>query len=220
MDSLPGPERVFRVTATADGFLTATVNPNGTTFNSGLYIMSDCVSAPLSCDSDETFDVVGGEIVSRRVAAGDSYYVAVDNSALADPGSFVLDLDLSTGHDCADPIPVPIPYEGRSQGLYGPLADADGNDVAPTCVKTDGGADVVYALTPGFSGSLMMSVLQTDFTPILYVQNACGSGNAPLVCDDGANAAGNIAVSAGSTYFAWIQANDTSSEGDYYFYSQ
>ncbi|NUO53930.1 MAG: hypothetical protein HOV80_34225 [Polyangiaceae bacterium] len=140
-----GPERVYAITAEADGMLTAWLPAATTTFKSALFRASICEAATQSqcVDNWGTPNDHGGEVVSVPVIAGQTQYLIVDG-VTGEGGDYVLELDLSTGADCSDPIPITVEGQGPIL-LSSRILDIDDDT---TCASGhDGGAEVVYEVT-------------------------------------------------------------------------
>ncbi|MEO5728927.1 MAG: DUF4215 domain-containing protein, partial [Byssovorax sp.] len=83
------PDRVYALTATANGFLTANLARSQTTFDSVLYLTTACsdngptqdVLCNDSYDPQNQAILNGGEVVSVRVQQGQTYFLLVDGHA-------------------------------------------------------------------------------------------------------------------------------------------
>src|SRR5262249_2537753 len=110
-----GPDKIIAVTAAADGFLTASLDRNATSFDSVLSVSTACseVSSTPQLICADSFDfqanppLKGGETLSIRAAAGKVYYLIIDGYRATDAGTFQLTLSLSAGN-CVSPVPFPL----------------------------------------------------------------------------------------------------------------
>src|SRR5262249_29171573 len=108
-----GPDRIVALKMQANGFLTINLPRDKTSFDSVLYIATSCTDSgnnlPRVCaDSFDPLNAAklkGGEVISIEVMADEVYYVFVDGFAQSDSGTYTLNIDLSTGADCTDPVP-------------------------------------------------------------------------------------------------------------------
>ena len=141
-------------------------------FNTSIGVRSDCAlsTSQLDCSNDNAG--LGGETVKVAVAAGQTYYVIVDSTVVANPkGPFQLDLAVlppgcgdglvSVGEVCDDGNVVSGDGCNGSCALE-PLA---GNDVCPG-----------YAVTLNGSGTDPRTAsITTDTTPLLsHYAGSCG----------------------------------------------
>jgi hypothetical protein len=173
-----GPDRVYAVTPSADGFLTASLTRAQTSFNSVLYVSNSCfsgINSELLCaDSHDPQNVQilnGGEVVSFKAQAGMTYYLFVDGPAAASSGTFQLVIDLSGGDLCSDPIPIPL-EPGSPMRLLGSTVGAT-NNTTSSCGGN--GPEVVYQITRPNSAPVTAYAdpAFTDFNSVLYSRKTC-----------------------------------------------
>lgn len=212
----PGPDRVYAITPTASGFLTATLPRAQATFDSVLYVSQQCGGAqiqPLNCNDSyngATGQALnGGEVVSLRVQAGTTYYLFVDTFNPNGGGNYTLVLDLSTG-TCADPVPIAL-ESGVGQTIIGsntnllPLAQG-------SCGGGPGG-EVTYAISPLFSGDITVDTNNaTTYNAALYARTSCEMPNSEVACSNvGGNGQESITFNAnmGSTVFVKVDGSQT-----------
>jgi cysteine-rich repeat protein len=219
-----GPDRIFAVTALADGFLTASLGRGPTNYDSVLYASASCSDAnpntSILCadsyDVPNNLPLDGGEVLSFKVTIGQQVYLFVDGYGADDFGNFQLTLDLSTGVDCNDPVPIPL-EPGAPMRMLGTTVGA-GSTAAGSCSGSSGNnPDVVYRVTRSSNGTLGVTAPGnlSNYNVVLYSRSTCGSGNSQIAC---ANNGGNSAtetlaptnVSAGVPIFIWV---DGSSNG-------
>lgn len=175
------PDRVYQVTAQADGFLTATLVADATDFDAVLYALADCRDATsgIAC-VDATRDGGGGEALSFAVTAGASYTLIVDGRDAM--GRFTLDLDLSAG-TCADPVPMALADGG--------LATAAGDATA--------GA-VVYELSPGFTGAASATLASPGGE--MFARGLCDDPSSEIARSDDAL---SLEVAAAQPLWLWVE---------------
>lgn len=179
-----GPERVYAITAEADGTLTAWLPAATTTFRSAVFRASVCEAAGQSqcVDNWGTPNDHGGELVSVPVVAGQTHYVIVDGVA-GDAGDYVLQLDLSTGSDCSDPIPITV--EGQGQILLSSrVIDLVGDEACAS--GHDGGAETVYevTVTEADDYNFFFDYDLSDLGSATYVRSSCSLSASELDCDN------------------------------------
>jgi hypothetical protein len=195
-----GPERVYAVSVNKDGFLTAKLSREGTSFDSVLYARKSCCNtneASTHCNDSKKaagdHSALGGEVISFRVAKGDVWFLVVDGDDSAQAGSYTLDLNLSLGSACADgrwvPVSVdpgaPLTLSGNTQGL--------GSDGANRCflghaAGAGSSSEIVYELRASPGVSAFDLAVHGDFDAVLYARRACVDSNfvdtSEIVCED------------------------------------
>lgn len=143
-----GPGRIIEVMPQSDGFLTAWIRRDGTTFDSSLRMGYSCSGDNIfvcadSFDPGSNDPVSGGEVGSMFVSEGQPAWVFVEAFAAGEEGDFVVELTLSRG-DCSEPVELPI-ERGSPQGIVAwGFNDGQGNDVVGSCGGN--GEDVTYRL--------------------------------------------------------------------------
>lgn len=172
--NVPAAERWFRFQPTEDGFLTVWTEAVGSAaIDTTLYTVSACGGAVASCADN---DSGAPDVLSFRVVASSSVLVAIDGHA---DGPFTLQVDLSKGDDCNDPIPLPLGPPG-SKPIH-VTADTtglmnDNNSGAPQGAGCGGtnAPDVVYELMPmgGTEATVTADGVGT-MTPVLYHRQDC-----------------------------------------------
>jgi cysteine-rich repeat protein len=193
-----GPGRIYAVTPAAAGFLTASLLRATTTYQSVLFARTDCNNAgtQLLCadskDPNGAVQLFGGEVISFPVSANQVIYVFVDGEAAGDAGAYGLELDLSEGSTCNDPVPIRI-EKGTPMRLLGFT-----NGQTPSGGGSCGGgfpgigpSDVVYNVNFAGGGAPVSAALDasaTNYNSVLYARYECNDGMTQLMCD---NAAGN-----------------------------
>ena len=186
-------DRVYAVTATANGFLTANLVRSQTSFDSVLYIGTACTDAnantTLLCndsrDPQNQTVLKGGEVVSIRVQQNQTYYLFVDGFNATDSGTYQLHLDLSSGLDCNDPVPIPL-EAGTAMGVRGSTTNISAfPNVQGTCGGQPGG-QVVYAVTRAVSGPLGVDTVtaNTNYNAVLYARSTCSQTGTELDCSN------------------------------------
>lgn len=178
-----GPGRSFEVTASTAGFLTATVLREGTAFDSVLTLRSSCATSAILCEDAYLDDeaVLGGEVGSVQVEAGDSVVVQVH--AFGDEeGDFALQLALAAG-TCADPIVVRLaPSDTGMEALHD--TTGQGDDVESEDCETTSD-DLTYRLEPTDGVSMFTFSPESDtLEPVLYTQTTCGQVATETRCNE------------------------------------
>lgn len=210
-------DRVYAVTATANGFLTANLVRSQTSFDSVLYLASPCTdSNPMqdvlcndSHDPQNQAVLNGGEVVSVRVQKNQTYILVVDGAAAASAGTYKLHLDLSLGSDCGDPVPIPL-EAGTGMTVLGSTTGINAN-VQGSCGGSTTGAQVVYAVTRAASGSIDAATVtgSTNYNTVLYARTACSGGNTEIDCSstNGGNGIESVTIPnavGGTPVFVWV----------------
>ena len=219
-----GPDRIFAVTAGAAGFLTASLARGPTSFDSVLYASATCSDAMANTSilCADSYDVAnnqpldGGEVISFKVTAGQVVYLFVDGFNANDSGNFQLTLDLSTGVDCNDPIPIPL-EPGAPMSVLGSTVGA-GSTAGGSCSGSSANnPDVVYRITRPNNGTLGVTAPGTlsNYNVVLYARSTCGNGNSEIDCaNNGGNATTEtltpLNLTGGTPVFVWV---DGSSNG-------
>lgn len=220
-----GPDRLFAVTMQAAGFFTASLlrGIGGAPFDSVLYAKSECMgngSTTLCADSTDPLSPTpldGGEVISFPVAAGELVYLYVDSASGA-AGDFQLVLDLSTGFNCTDPVPVTVVH-GGAMALLGATPGTT-SSTAGTCGGggVNNAPDVVYEVSAPEGGALGLFADPggTNYDSVMYARPFCDS-NFNATC---ANVAGNGGealspnLGNGGQIFVWMDGW-SGSQGDY-----
>lgn len=187
-DGAQGPELVFRVNPQQAGVLTIYMPSSGTAFDSTLYITRGSSCGALSGDGFYCIDNYqtvngnnGGEVVSARVAADQPLMVYVDGFGPNDAGVFELDIDLSTGDTCADPVPIMV--EGATTlSFAGDLTGYPGNSLGGVACPGAGiGPDLVYDMTFLQSDDYTFE-LSPSFNSVLYAWEECADTLSEITC--------------------------------------
>ncbi len=214
-----GPDRVYAVTATATGFLTATLSRDGTAYPSVLHARSTCDSAAteiLCADSKDPAGATslnGGEVVSFPVNANQLVYLFVDGATANDAGNYQLSLDLSVGTNCNDPVPIRV-EQGTPMRLLG-LTTGKSASGAGSCGGGGvgfGSEDVVYDIKFGAAGqsTIALDAAATSYNSVLYLRNECNNGFAQISCDNAGGNGGeslNVTPAAGASVWTWVDGN-------------
>jgi cysteine-rich repeat protein len=216
------PDRIYKVTVTASGFLTANLVRGLTSFDSVLYIAKACSDVQanqdlLCADSYDTNNPVpqlfGGEVVSVRVTQGQTYYIFVDGFNPADLGSFQITFDLAKGNDCFDPVPITL-VAGTSMTVLGSTPGTN-KDAQGTCGGNPG-EDVVYQIIRPDNGPLDVDTDPnvTNYNSALYARSICASPlpASELACSNNTgNAAESLSlmVQGGVNTYVWVDGSQS-----------
>jgi cysteine-rich repeat protein len=213
----PGPalDRVYAVTAAANGYLTATLTRPATSHDTVLYAQLDCddASTLVSCANSQGAMEGGGEVISLRVQDGQTLFVFVDGFAAE--GSYELVLDLSTGESCVDPIPITV-YEGSAMTFFGSTNAAIDNDAQSASCGGGSADDVVYRVVRPQAGPVMLD-LDASYDSVLNARPACALNTNAECSNVGGNGGELIQlpmVTAGEPFFAWVDGFN-GAEGEY-----
>jgi cysteine-rich repeat protein len=215
-----GPDRIFAVTATANGFLTASLPRGSTSYDSLLYVSDGCTDSNdnddfLCADSydPQNMSVLnGGEVLSFRVTAGQTFYLFVDGVFSGDKGGFQLVLNLASGTDCNDPVPIPL-VPGTPMTVLG-----SNTGIMPGTQGSCGGGpggQVVYRITHANNGPITVDTDQnaTDYNAVLYARTSCASGNSEVACENQPGTAqesmGIPNVQTNVPVFVWVDGSQT-----------
>jgi hypothetical protein len=207
-----GPERVYAITAQATGTLTAWLPAATTTFQSALFHADSCESAgQFHClDNWGTPNERGGELVSIGMLEGETRHLIVDGVA-GDQGDFVLQLDLSTGADCSDPIPITVEGQGPIY-VSSPLTDF--GDHAACASGENGGPEVVYEVTVSEADeyNFFMTSGYLNLGKIAYARSSCEAAATEIDCDYPELT--NLPLAAGQTVYVFFDRALTSTEAE------
>lgn len=215
-------DRVYAVTATAAGFLTANLVRGQTSFDSVLYLTAACSDNAASQDvlCNDSYDpqnqatLNGGEVVSVRVQKNQTYFLIVDGRDAGDAGTYTLHLDLSLGTDCGDPVPIPL-EAGTGMTVLG---STTGIGAFPTVQGSCGGSpggQVIYAVTRAANGPIDADTVtgSTNYNSVLYARPTCNSGFNEIACsNNGGNALESITIgnaSGGTPVFVYVDGSQT-----------
>lgn len=186
-------DRIYAVKATANGFLTGNLVRNQTSFDSVLYVGAACndaaANATLLCndsyDPQNQVFLNGGEVVSIRVQQGQTVFLFVDGFGANDEGTYQLHLDLSTGLDCNDPVPIPLEI-GTGMNVRGSTTGLSAFPIVQGSCGGQPGGQVVYAVTRAVSGPLDADTINanTSYNSVLYARSACADSNSEITCSN------------------------------------
>ncbi len=180
-----GPELVYQVTPAVSGFLTAYIPSASADFDSVLYARSSCAAPERLChDNFNTPGNDGGEVISFPAEAGVPVLLFVDGYQAADDGAFQLEIDLSSGLDCADPVPITIEGDASIRAIGN--TTGTGNEAASNiiCTNAGGGPEVVYQV-------LTLEDYQLDFdlvpgmghNTVVHARTACENQDSQVACN-------------------------------------
>ncbi|MFO0612928.1 MAG: hypothetical protein U0414_10090 [Polyangiaceae bacterium] len=168
-----GNERWFAVQAQAAAFLTLWIDPANTDYDTRLYTLPACGAQASACANN---DKDAPDVLSFPVAANATVLFAVDG---ATNGAFSLRVDLSTGEDCSDPVPLPI-GDGASKNVTvttDTTGKMDDNDAGTSAMGGCGGTlspDVVYHVLPTGPGNPNLTVDGMGaLQPVVYSRTTC-----------------------------------------------
>ena len=217
-------DRVYSVTPTVSGFLTATLHRGDASYDSILYALGNCLqpTSNIICHDQYTnTSPNGGGVISFECVAGQPYTIVVDGWN-GQTGTYTLTLDLSQG-TCADPVPFTL-YTGFSSSAIGNTV-GEGNEAQSSVCGGGLSNDVVYEVTPGDPlGSIALSVEaslvagDTSYDAVLHARSSCNDLASELDCDRDTNPNNDEVInynvmSVGPT-FVWVDGV-VASEGEY-----
>ncbi|MFO0614776.1 MAG: hypothetical protein U0414_19470 [Polyangiaceae bacterium] len=186
-----GADRVYAVTVSATGFLTAWIPRATAGFDSALWISSTCVegevATSLLCNDTlvpgDASKSKGGEFVSVPVAAGETRYVYVESKGATGNLPYELNLRWSLG-TCADPVPLTL-VEGSPQSVVGTNVGAAKTSTASApCSGGAGGGEVVYELRNAFDTTTRVDMTGPAWNPVLYALGTCGMSSTQIDCSN------------------------------------
>lgn len=179
---------VVAVTTPSAGFVTARLVPEGTAFDSVLYVQSVCGEALTTevCSDFYQLGVSGtesGEVVSYYSDVGETYYVVIDSFLAGQGGDYQLALTLSPG-GCMKPVKIELPDASGAAHVVGTTSAGKSNQQA-SCGGQQA-KEVIYEVTP--ANGLIFSAVEfepmTGFDTVLYAKSVCGNGTSDLACED------------------------------------
>ena len=178
-----GPELVFRITAQGSGIFTAYLPSSGTPFDAVLYAKPGCeIDEGICHDNYGTSSDEGGEVLSFAIDDGDSFYLYVDGFNPSESGPFQLELDLSTGDTCADPVPIVVEGDAPIH-LFGNTQDGTQNGASTglSCTGAGAGADLIYDVTTTETGSYTFETF-AQYNSVLHARSSCADGDTQITC--------------------------------------
>lgn len=200
-----GPDLVYEIMPLEEGIFTAWLPSALADFDAVLYLRTDCAqqaSQTLCHDNFNTPNNAGGEVVSTRVVPGVPIYLVVDGWS-GGSGSFELSLDLSTGQDCSDPVPIVVEGVAAIRAV-GSTAGYAG-DV--TCTAGFGlGPDVVYEFTVDADDNYAFD-LNAGYNSVLNARTTCGDFLSEIGCSSPNNSNDanlNLQLDANDTVYVWV----------------
>jgi cysteine-rich repeat protein len=219
-----GPEKVFAVTATTPGFLTAWLKNSGTNYDSVLYARTSCDNPQTQVLCHDNFtpnsNLDAGEVIGFRMNTNDTVYLFVDGYNGA-AGTFELELDLSVGDNCADPVPVTVEGTAAVQ-LLGSTAGyvSDGN--ASNCNGAGFGPDVVYQMTTIAADNYTFATNTSTYNSVTYARSDCALPNTEIACsspDNSFNSTIQPSLPANAVRYLWVDGTQNQA-GSYRLYIQ
>ncbi|MFO0548706.1 MAG: hypothetical protein U0271_09980 [Polyangiaceae bacterium] len=221
-----GADILYAVTPASAGFLTASLERGPTDFDSVLWLSQGCndqqaVTQLLCADSYDASSgqsLDGGEVVSIPVQAGMTYYVVVDGWAQGVEGNYKLTLDLSSGRECSDPVPIPL-----SSGTPMPVL-GNNNGGNPSALGSCGGSpgeEIIYAISRT-GGVTVDTTNGTNYNSVLYTRSTCNNPLSESSCSNNQGTAMESVsltnLSANTPVFLYVdgsQAGGGSQTGNY-----
>lgn len=85
---LDGPDAIYRVDATAGQVITATVTPQGASFDTGMYILPDCTVATPCLTGVDDVAGTGAETLTYTATTTGSYFIIVDSYLPSEYGCY------------------------------------------------------------------------------------------------------------------------------------
>jgi hypothetical protein len=173
------PDRVY-VIETTGGFVTAALLPEGTQYDSILYVLTDCQNPASNVWCADNPFVSGREALSFEAQAGKKYFVFVDGYG-GQSGAYTLALSLAAG-TCADPVRFPL-WDGVEMSALGSTSGKPSQEAAKGC---DGapGPEVVYEVDVQYEGKLDLTLQAgPSFDAVLSARDICADVNTQIDCD-------------------------------------
>ncbi len=215
-----GPEIVFAVHPEASGILTAYLPSSGTDFDAVLYVTDGCGGPPDNAPCHDNFGTPqdrGGEVVSFPVQQGETVLLVVDGYTADQVGAFTLELDLSSGENCEDPIPITI--EGDASYLfYGSTAGHQGNaNPNGFCTGSGNGPDLVYQVSVEQNGDYAFDTQNSAFNSSIYDRFDCSDSGSQIDCDaPAANNNAGITTQLDNNDLVYVWVDSVGNTGGFY----
>ncbi|MBL8743575.1 MAG: hypothetical protein JNK04_20840, partial [Myxococcales bacterium] len=212
-DGAPGPEKVFQVTPTVSGYLTAYLPSQTTTMDTVLYARANCdASAPqrLCNDNFGTPGDTGGEVISFHVEAGVPVLVVVDGFEANEGGDFQLSLDLSDGDTCADPVPLVIEGDAPIVATGNTVGETSDGFADSSCSLSGYGPDIIYAVTMVADANYDFDINANSYNSVIHARTSCENAETQIDCDappNTNNSSIGINLDGGSTTFIYADGS-------------
>ena len=209
-----GPDRVYAVTPTKSGVLTARVLRDKTGFDSVLYAMTKCDDKATTVGCANSYDtgippnaLYGGEVLSMNVVAKKTYFVVVDGFQVTDQGNYETEFNLSSGSSCDDAVPIKV-EAGSAMTLIGSTV---GNvKSAQGSCGGNGAGNVIYAIERATAGkvSVGFDAGGTFFKALAYARTKCDKFNTEFSCEKFNNQTGgdliDVDLKAGERAYVFV----------------
>lgn len=207
-----GREIFFRLVPNQGGILTLTLFADQTEFDSVLYARPAC-DGQMQIACHDNFNTsngnAGGEVLSFPVMPNVPVIVIVDGYMMEDAGDFTLNIDLSSGDNCSDVVPIhldgdiPPPIRGTTQAGW----VHDTNPGVPCLPANNMGIDMVYEVTtPAAEPNSNVSV-EAEFDTIVYARSTCNGSQ--ITCDSGIIGDPEIDVNFSTTpRYIWVDTDE------------
>lgn len=184
-----GPEHVYVFDAEKAGVLTASLPATATSFDTVLYARKTSCSNPdeIVLCHDQVPGILGGELISFPVVAGERYYLFVDGRSPSDFGDYHLTVSFSAGDDCTSPVPVVL---GTAVGSKATLlgTNQSGFDTDAKCgacaanLCAGAGRQTIYSVKAPLGKEIEVK-LAASFDAVLYARVDCANGATQLAQD-------------------------------------
>jgi len=173
--STGGRDVVFEMVITTRS--SVTIDTNGSSFDTTLYIQSGSCGGPVvECDDD---DGSGLQSMITRTLDPGTYWVVVDGYSSSYYGAYTLNVSISpvgAGDTC--PSTLTHSWPGTAVGS----TTAYLNDYSSwSCQSSSGGPDVVYQLPLGVAATVTIDTIGSGFDTVLALLD---SGCSEIDCDD------------------------------------
>jgi hypothetical protein len=181
-----GPEHVYVFDAPKNGVLTASLPATATSFDTVLYARKTSCSNPddvVLCH-DQVPGILGGELISFPVAAGERYYLFVDGRTPEDFGAYHLSVSYTEGADCTSPVPIVLGTDvGSKATLLGANKGGSDNDAkCGNCASNPcagAGRQTIYSVKAPLGKEIEVK-LAAAFDAVLYARIDCQNGATQL----------------------------------------
>jgi hypothetical protein len=181
-----GPEHVYVFDAEKNGVLTASLPATATSFDTVLYARKASCSNPdaIVLCHDQIPGILGGELISFPVVAGERFYLFVDGRAPTDFGAYHLSVSFSAGSDCTSPVPIVLGTEvGSKATLLGTNKGGNDNDAkcgdCPSNPCAGAGRQTIYSIKAPLGKEIEVKVA-ASFDTVLYARVDCTNGATQL----------------------------------------
>ena len=188
----------FTITSPSDVFISSF----GSSFDTVLYLGSECGGGGLGCSNNYIPYVVTQSMLRLGNAASGTYFITLDGNGAAASGDYVLDVYITPTDSPSDKCGHVVVFDDLLAGETGSTCtyddDADGScNIAPTNVDPD---RVYFFVIPNGAPvrTVTFSTCNPDstgtFDTLLYLRDVCTDAASEIACNDDDPSCGTKAV--------------------------